>query len=267
MNVLMPMAGAGKRFSDVGYKKLKPLIDTTERRNGKKYPMVICAMHDLPIEEKDNLIFVVRTDYGEDISKVISKYYSRVKIIGVDHLTEGQACTCLLAESYIDNEDQLFIGGCDNGMVYDNTRFRTACPDADVLIFTCRNNEAVLSNPNAYGWVITEGDSVNVTGVSVKKAISSTPLKDHVITSSFWFKRGMDFVRCAHEMIDRDDRINGEFYVDQVIKYCLLDQLVVKVFEIDRYIGWGTPNDYETYEATIEYWRNFTKSGAFLAKE
>ena len=58
-------------------------------------------------------------------------------------------------------------------------------------------------------------------------------------------------------MIKADDRINGEFYVDQVIKYVLKLGYKAKVFEIDRYIGWGTPEDYENYQKTFEYWRGF----------
>ncbi len=268
MNILMPMAGAGKRFADAGYPQLKPLILTTERRDGKRYPMVVCAMHDVPESTgtADKRIFIIRTDYVCDIRPELLKYYPDAEIIGVGYLTEGQACTCLLAKDMINNNDPLFIAGCDNGMVWDKERFDAACSDSDVLVFTYRHDDSVLVNPNAYGWVRTEEDSDTVTGVSVKKPISDNPLNDHAVVASFWFRRGCDFVRCAEEMIEANDRVNNEFYVDKVIDYCVKAGLNTKVFEIDRYIGWGTPADYERYENTIAYWNGFTHSKAFLPK-
>ena len=265
MNILMPMAGAGKRFSDAGYSIPKPLIPTTERRDGKKYPMVVCAMRDVVIDQQDpKLTFIIRTDYDEDIRPGILEYYPDASFIGVDHLTEGQACTCLLARDIIDNDEPLLIAGCDCCMVYEAERFINAQKDADVLVFTYRNNDAVLINPNAYGWMKTDGDTI--TDVSVKKPISDNPMNDHAVAASFWFRRGSDFVKSADEMIAANDRINNEFYVDQVIAYCLKNGLNTKVFEIDRYIGLGTPEDYERYEKTIEYWRGFTGSSAFLGQ-
>lgn len=260
------MAGAGKRFADAGYPQLKPLIPTTERRDGKKYPMVVCAMHD--VEEcgtgDDRQIFVIRTDYKKDIQPIIRQYYPRSQIIGVDHLTEGQACTCLLARDLIDNDQPLFIAGCDNGMMIDREKFIAASSQAEVLVFTYRHNEAVLENPKAYGWVRTDGDSDIAVGVSVKQPISDDPVNDHAIAASFWFKRGSDFVRFAEKMIAANDRINNEFYVDKVIGWCIEGGLDTRVFELDRYIGWGTPADYEGYERTLAYWRGFTHSSAFL---
>ena len=58
-------------------------------------------------------------------------------------------------------------------------------------------------------------------------------------------------------MISENDRINNEFYVDQVAYHALKLGYKVKVFEIDRYIGWGTPEDYITYQKTYEYWTGF----------
>lgn len=266
MRILMPMAGEGKRFADAGYKIPKPLIPTTDRRDGNQYPMVICAMRDVPEEYSNNSqpIFVIRTDYYKDIRHVILKYFPNAKLIGVDHLTEGQACTCLLAKDMINNDESLFIAGCDNGMVYDKKAFDLVSQEADVLVFTYRNDESVLANPNAYGWVFTNGNTDRVTGISVKKPISDNPLNDHAVVASFWFAKGSDFVRCAEEMISANDRVNGEFYVDKIIHYCLKNGLDTRVFEIERYIGWGTPKDYERYEKTFAYWNEFTHSKAFL---
>ena len=58
-------------------------------------------------------------------------------------------------------------------------------------------------------------------------------------------------------MVIANDRINDEFYVDQVIKYLLKSSQVVRTIEVDRYLPWGTPEDYENYQQTVSYWTDF----------
>lgn len=259
MNVLIPMAGAGSRFSEAGYTISKPAIPTYYRKTGNKLPMVVCATLDLPEVNADgsNVIYVDRDFHIENgTEKAIKDFFPKAKFITVDHLTEGQASTCMLAKYLIDNEDELLIAGCDNGMEFDRKKFDAYRDAADVLVFTYRHNESVLLNPNAYGWMIVD-ENDNVTGTSIKKAISNNPMEDHAVVATFWFRHGSIFVRATDKMIKENDRINNEFYVDQVIKHVLDLGYNVKAFQIDRYIGWGTPADYELYQNTFEYWHGF----------
>ena len=261
MKILIPMAGAGKRFSDEGYKLSKPVIPTIDRRTGKEYPMVVCATLDLPGLEIDgnNLIYVDRDFHKKDgVEDKIKEFFPKATFITVDKLTEGQACTCLLAKEKIDNNEELLIAGCDNGMIIDQNKFEKMKKECDALVFTYRNNESVLTNPNAYGWVKIN-DKDEITGLSIKKTISDTPMNDHAIVATFWFKEGSIFVKSAEKMIEENDRINNEFYVDSVISHILDLGYSAKVFEIDRYIGWGTPKDYEEYQNTIKYWKEFVE--------
>lgn len=266
MNIIIPMAGAGQRFADAGYQVHKPAIPTIDRRSGREYPMVVCATMDLPGVDADggNVTYIDRVFHKADgVEQEIRRHYPRASFITVDRLTEGQACTCLLAKDKINNEMPLLIAGCDNGMVMDINRFKELSAQCDVIVFTYRHNEAVLGNPDAYGWVEADGCG-RITGLSIKKALSDTPMEDHAIVATFWFKHGADFVKAAEKMIAEDDRVNQEFYVDEVIRHALDFGLDARVFEIDRYLGWGTPEDYEGYMATLRYWVEFVHSPGFL---
>lgn len=266
MNIIIPMAGAGQRFADEGYKIHKPAIPTIDRRTGMEFPMVVCATMDLPGVEKNgnNVTYIDRVFHKEDgVEELIKEHYPEASFITVEKLTEGQACTCMLAKDKINNNEPLLIAGCDNGMVINEDEFHKITSECDVIAFTYRNNEAVCANPNAYGWVRVDDDN-NITGLSIKKAISDTPMNDHAIVATFWFRKGSIFVEATEKMIAENDRINNEFYVDQVLKHALELGYTAKVFEIERYIGWGTPNDYEEYTKTIKYWKEFVDSQAFL---
>jgi dTDP-glucose pyrophosphorylase len=261
MNIIIPMAGEGKRFADEGYKISKPAIPTIDRKTGLEKPMVVCAVSDLPGVAADgsNFTFIDRDFHKRDgVEEVILKEYPKAHFITLDHLTEGQACTCMLAKESINNDNELLIAGCDNGMVIDEEKFNALRNEADCLVFTYRHNEAVMKNPNAYGWMIVD-ENDNVTGTSIKKAISDDPKNDHAVVATFWFRKGSIFVEATERMIAQNDRINNEFYVDQVVKHVLDLGYRAKVFEIDRYIGWGTPKDYEEYTQTIRYWEKFLK--------
>lgn len=264
--VLIPMAGAGVRFAEAGYKIHKPAIMTTDRYDGVDKPMVVCATKDLPGVRKDgsNVIYVDRTFHKEDgVEDVVRQYYPEAQFITIDHLTQGQACTCMLAEEYLDPHQPLLIAGCDNGMDIDVDAFMDLTKSCDCIVFTYSHNESVIKNPNAYGWMITDSQG-NITGTSIKKAISDTPMEDPAVVATFWFKEAKIFLEATEKMIREDDRINGEFYVDQTIKHVLDLQYRAKIFDIDRYVGWGTPDDYEEYQKTYSYFKNFLEKESMI---
>lgn len=257
--ILIPMAGAGQRFADAGYRVHKPAIMTVDRTTGQEKPMVVCATKDLPGVAADgsNVIYVDRNFHQTDgVEDAIRAWYPQASFITVDHLTEGQACTCMLAEPYLDPEQPLLIAGCDNGMDIDRDAFDALTKECDCIVFTYRHNEAVLANPNAYGWMIADADG-NITGTSIKKAISDRPMEDPAVVATFWFRRAAVFIEATKKMIAENDRINGEFYVDQTVKHVLDLGYRAKIFDIDRYVGWGTPADYEGYQKTWNYFKAF----------
>jgi dTDP-glucose pyrophosphorylase len=252
MNILIPMAGAGSRFTNEGYKVSKPLILVNKK------PMVVEATNHLP--KSKNHIYICKKKHLEDdkIDVEIKKFYPKAKFITIDYLTEGQASTCLLAKDEINNNEELIIGACDNGMIWNKKKFLLEKNETDCLVWTFRNNVTVVNKPESYGWVdITEKNFAK--RASVKVPISNNPISDHAIVGTFWFKKGKYFVEAAEKMISKNRRINNEFYVDECINDLIELGLRVKVFEVDKYICWGTPNDLKTYE----YWEQFHKTQTF----
>ena len=268
--ILIPMAGAGQPFADAGYRVHKPAIPTIDRYDGTEKPMVVCATKDLPGVAADgsNVIYVDRTFHREDgVEDAIRAYYEKAQFITIDRLTEGQACTCMLAKDYLDPEEELLIAGCDNGMDIDRAAFEETKRACDCIVFTYRHNEAVLQNPNAYGWMLTD-EAGNITGTSIKKAISDTPMEDPAVVATFWFRKAKVFFDATEKMIRENDRINGEFYVDQTVKHVIDLGYRAKIFDINRYVGWGTPADYEGYQNTFAYFKAFLmREGLILAEK
>lgn len=246
---LIPMAGRGQRFAQEGYQAPKPLIPVT----GK--PMIIQAACMNPPAE--NHIFVCLEEHLQqypDIKTTLKSSYPHSSIIKLDEITQGQACSCEVGLKDVDLEAPLFIGACDNGMLWNQEKYQTLISDesVDAIAFSFRNHPASTRNPQMYGWLNVDEDDT-VTGVSVKKSISNNPAHDHAIVGAFYFRKVRYFLESLQYLYEKNVRINNEFYVDSCIGALVSLGKNVKVFEIDHYMCWGTPNDYRTFN----YWQKF----------
>ena len=254
MRVVILMAGAGKRFSDEGYRVPKPYIPVDDSF------MVRRSAEELP--RGDRYLFITRRELGSPEGEAaLTNAFPGAEIKVIEELTQGQACTALLAEPFWDPEGPLLIGACDHSILWDPSVLKPLIegPGAcDSLIFTYRHNPMVRRNPKMYGWVETDR-SGRARRVSVKVPLAGDPAEHHAIIGSFWFKKARYFSEHAKKMIAEDSRINGEFYIDQCINYLIKAGLDVRVFEVGKYASWGTPNDLRTYE----YWQRFFKQAWF----
>lgn len=245
---LIPLAGRGSRFAKVGYKDPKPLIEVS----GK--PMIIQAATSLPNTKEH--IFVTLQEHLDSypLEEVLKKEYPDCIIKSINEVTQGQAITCSLGLENIDDSMSLLIAATDNGMIYDKGKYQRLLEDSnvDAIIFTFRQHQSSKNNPEMYGWVKVDNGS-NATGVSVKVPISEDPFNDHAIVGTFYFKSKKLFNQALKNLIDKDIKVNNEYYVDSMMGELVELGCNVKVFEVEDYICWGTPNDYETFV----YWQSF----------
>ncbi len=177
MQIVVPMAGAGQRYTDAGYTTPKPLILVAG------VPMVVRAVRDLPDASK--VVFVCQEAHVEEhaIDEVLRCYFPTCEIVTTDGLTAGQACTVRLAADALDPTDTVTVAACDNTHVYDAERLMALLyvERCDGVVWTYRREPRVALNPEMYGWVRTGEDDTEITGVSVKAPISGSPTEDHVV--------------------------------------------------------------------------------------
>jgi len=241
---LIPMAGIGTRFFREGYKLPKALIPVSGM------PMVIKAIKDMP--PSDKWIFVVRKEHIDDyqIDQVIRSEIPEAIIIPVEKTTEGQACTCMLAEKYLNPNEPLFIAACDNGFLYDKEKYKQMCIDADIdcIVWTFTKRETLRRNPESWGWCKLEDNGKTIKDMSIKVPISDNPYDDHAVVASFYFKKSKDFIDAVNKMIEENYRINNEFYVDAVPIFLKKLNKKSAIFDVDLYLGWGTPADLYDYQ-------------------
>lgn len=231
LNVLIPMAGAGSRFAQVGYKLPKPLIDV----NGK--PMIQRVIDNLNINAQYTFIVQKSMFENYNLGIILPLIVPGCKIITTFGLTEGAACTTLLAKDLINNNKHLLITNCDQLVDWDSCDFMYSMlsSDSDGGILTFKANESK--------WSYAATDELgNVTEVAEKKVIS----QDATVGIYYW-KSGADYVRYAEQMIAKDIRVNNEFYVAPVYNEAIQDNKKIKIFPAYEMHGLGTPEDLTTY--------------------
>lgn len=258
MNILIPMGGHGTRFLEAGYKENKACIQTTDRHTGKKFPMIVCAMKDIPgIYDKDSKIICVDRDFHETdgTEQTIRDEFPETIFIH-DHVLMDQAYGCFLAREFLQNDEELFIGACDNGIAYDQEAFDKAREEFDVLMISHTNDDNIEQNPLAHSWAKLKPGTQELEAIQLKQTVSDNPMNDHATTGMFWFKKSSDFLNNLEDMIWKKDTLSGKYYVDKVLQYCIDSGLKVGYFDV-KFICWGTPLDYENYEKSIEYWKEF----------
>ena len=248
-SLILPMAGAGSRFSLSGYDVPKPLLEIDNK------PMVIQAVNCLP--KCDNLYFGCLEEHLHkyNIKEELEKNFD-ANIVAIKNVTEGQACTTekIIKESNICLEDPILISACDNGAYYDEQKLKELFLDqsVDVIVWTFRNHQTSKNNPNMYAWLEVDENNF-IKHVSCKKFIYEDPLKTHAIIGTMFFRKAKYFIDGLRKNYKENIRTNNEFYVDDVLNQNIKSGLKVKLFEVKNYICWGTPEDYKTYN----YWKEY----------
>ena len=226
------MAGEGSRFKKEGYTFPKPLIDV----NGK--PMIQCVVENLDFDAE--YIFLVRKEHLEkyEIASLLDVITNgRSTVVIVDELTEGAACTALLAEKYIDNDEELLIANSDQVIEYSKENFNTLRRFASIHAMVYTFNAV---HPK---WSFVK---VNSRGVATEVA-EKNPISDIATCGIYYYKKGSDFVRYAKQMIEKDIRVNNEFYICPVYNELIQDNKTLIPYFVHKMHGLGTPEDLNKY--------------------
>lgn len=231
LNVVIPMAGLGSRFEKAGYSLPKPLIIVNQK------PMIQVAVENLNICA--NFIFIVQKKHREncELDKLLNLITPNCTIIETDGLTEGAACTALLAKHLINNDKSLFFANADQYVEWDSYAFSQKMNESD-------NDGGIVTfkatNPN-YSFVKLDRHGL------VQKVAEKKPISDIATVGFYYWKHGSDFVKYAEQMISKDIRVNNEFYVCPIYNEAINDGKKVSTFMIDKFWSLGTPEDLNYY--------------------
>jgi dTDP-glucose pyrophosphorylase len=233
------MAGHGSRFSKAGYAEPKPLISVLGR------PMIELVIDNLRPTRDHLFIFICQAEHlrSYPLRSLLETKAPGCKIIEVRKVTDGAACTVLLAKKYINNTDQLMIANCDQYIEVDiNQYLNSLSPEMNGLIMTMKENSKK--------WSYIELSSQNeITRVVEKEVVS-----DEATVGIYNYQHGADFVSAAESMIGQNLRINNEFYIAPAYNEMIASGKRIGYFNIgtigNGMHGLGTPEDLQAFLAS-----------------
>jgi NDP-sugar pyrophosphorylase family protein len=238
LNIVIPMAGRGSRFATAGYPLPKPLIPVHGR------PMIATVVDNLRPKQPHEFTFICQQSqlvkYG--LQGYLKSIAPNGRVIPIDAVTAGAACTVLLARPHINNDSPLMIANCDQWIDVDIDEYLNQIENEaiDGMIMTMRAN-----SPK---WSYVRRDSHGQVCEVVEKIVVS----DEATVGIYNFARGADFVSAAEQMIAADARVNGEFYVAPAYNFLIARGARIGTFCIGSVgqgmYGLGIPEDLEQFE-------------------
>jgi len=240
LNIVVPMAGHGKRFSKAGYTIPKPLIPVL----GK--PMIQIVIENLKPSRPHHFIFVCQQvhldSYG--LGNLLSHIAPGCDIVPVSKVTEGAACTVLLTKDLINNENSLMIANCDQYIDARIDDYLAAFDfqDMDGWIMT------MTANDPKWSYILLD-EQGKITKVVEKEVVSN-----EATVGIYNYKKGQMFVAAAEAMISNNLCVNGEFYVAPAYDQMINGGARVGFYNIGTVEkgmhGLGTPADLEIFLGT-----------------
>jgi len=236
VNILIPMAGRGSRFASQNFVRPKPLIDVAGQT------MISVVVDNVDSSRIDaRFIFLVLREHDEEhnLTPLLKALKPNVHIVHVDAVTEGAACTTLLARELIDSDTPLFICNSDQYVewsadeYWDSMAAQLDTSDGDVLCFRI----PMSANDTKWSYAATDAAGL-VTDIQEKKVIS-----ENATVGYYYWRRGSDYVRLANAMIAKNVRVNGEFYVAPVYNEGVSEGMRFKLSICDKMWGLGVPRD------------------------
>ena len=168
-----------------------------------------------------------------NLNTILNLITPNCKIVEVDGITEGAACTTLLAKEFIDNDAPLVMANSDQFVEWNSNECMYAfCADSidgGILTFKATHPKWSYAKLNGDGFV---------SEVAEKKVIS-----DEATVGIYYWRQGSDYVKYAEQMISKDIRTNGEFYTCPVFNEAIGDNKKIRVKNIQGMWGIGTPED------------------------
>ena len=237
LNIVVPMAGRGSRFVKAGYELPKPLIEI------HGHPMIECVTKNIAPKVEHRFIYLCLAEHLEkyDLKRRLKSFAPNCIVVPVDKVTEGAACTVLLAREFIDNDEPLMIANSDQYVDIDINDYLAAGAGLDGLIMT------MFADDNKWSFIKFD-EAQHVTMVREKEVISN-----EATVGIYNFARGRDYVTCADKMIELNLRVNNEFYVAPVYNLFIDGGAKIGFYNVGKLdagmYGLGVPEDLKKFIA------------------
>jgi choline kinase len=235
INIVIPMAGDGSRFSKVGFNNPKPLIPL----NGKTF--IEWSIDSVDFQQiNTNFIFIIREKHREKLERHLKKIKPDCVILFLEHLTRGAVESCLIAKDYINNDTPLIITNSDQIFEWDKEKYIKFVFDNNIQA----NVITVKENTDKFSYI-----KLNEFGYGTELA-EKIIISNNALVGIHYWNKGSLFVSSGEKLIERNIRANNEFYISLTYNILIDEGIKVTNYELndnEKYLSVGTPEQVYDY--------------------
>ena len=271
MQVVVLMAGSGKRFADARYKDPKPLIKV------HGHPMVEYVVKLFPGEE--DFLFICRNGRLREtnLGEVLRALAPNGKVVGIDGHEDGPVVSLVEAAEYIKEGEPVIVSYCDFFMHWDYDDFKKTMlqknPASSAVCY--KGFHPHLLGSNLYAGVRATEDG-EILEVREKHSFTPNKMDTWQQAGVFYFSSGGLLKKYSKKLIASSERVNNEYYVSMLYNPMIKDGLTCAIYPVEHFCQWGTPEDLAEYNKNsalaknagtygegirvspaIAYWREF----------
>jgi dTDP-glucose pyrophosphorylase len=238
MQLIIPMAGLGSRFTKAGYTTPKPLLQI---HGQEMFKVVLSNMHTRSLSR---IVLVTPTSFGmaKKQRELTASLGIEVNILEVDYTTDGPASTIALCEEFLDPASPLVTANSDQYLNFEADSYYSKVESGSNVgvILTMQDSDPKWS-------YVRMSDDGGVVDIKEKTVIST-----FATVGVYGFQRAEDAFEAIREMKRQDDKTNGEFYLAPAYPYMrgFYDPGVgiMDLGPVGKVMfGLGTPQDFESF--------------------
>lgn len=255
LNIVVPMAGRGSRYAQAHFTQPKPLIPIMGR------PVIEWIVDNIRPHRDHRFIFICLEEHLRQypqVSETLGRLCPDCKIVSLNEVTQGAACTVLTVENLIDTDDPLMIANSDQyvALNIDDYLNQGETEGFDGFMMTFRADDPKWS----YCRMRPDG--------TVSEVVEKQVVSNEATVGIYNFARGSDFVAAAKSMIEKDLRVNGEFYVAPAYNQLIEKGARIGVVRTGREYagmhGLGVPQDLAHFMTTDLFLKALRRPSAEL---
>jgi dTDP-glucose pyrophosphorylase len=237
LQLLIPAAGKGSRFADVGFQTPKPLIPIWD------IPMLIWVLNNFPLAVEDEISILCQAEHRipEKLIQFTSQMSNSVRFIEIDYWTDGPAHSLELLLAGLDEQNPVICANSDQFIFSGLPEFVTAVRSGS------SSGQILTMEASGSAWSYVGRDNLG----KVNRVVEKQEISIEATVGVY----GWDSIKTLRSALNwqREGglKVNNEYYVAPSYQFLIESDLEISTHSVGEHgigvHGLGIPSDLEHF--------------------
>jgi dTDP-glucose pyrophosphorylase len=237
LQLLIPAAGKGSRFADVGFQTPKPLIPIWD------IPMLIWVLNNFPLAAEDEISILCQSEHRipEQLIPFTSQMNKTVRFIEIDYWTDGPAHSLELLLAGLDDQSPVICANSDQFIF-------SGLPEFVLAVRTGGTSGQILTmEASGAAWSYVGRDKFG----KVNRVVEKQEISNEATVGVY----GWDSIKTLRSALGWQRasglKVNNEYYVAPSYQFLIESNLEISTHSVGEHgigvHGLGIPSDLEHF--------------------